>query len=156
MSRPEQVLATLNDMFRMEDHADMYFTMWYGVYDRISRRLDYASAGHHPAYLLPADRSEAVALRTPNSMIGAIPGKVFRADSVSVPPGASLHVFSDGVFEIVTIDGLQWSLSDYLPLMLQPSVEGLTESERLFEAVRGMSRSRDLDDDFSLVVMTFD
>lgn len=156
MTRPEQVLGTLNDMFGMEEHADMYFTMWYGVYDRVSRRMDYASGGHHPSYLLPPDRSEAIALRTPNTMIGAMPGKVFRSDSVIVPPGASLYIFSDGVFEIMSTEGVQWSLSDFVPHLLQPAVEGLTESERLFKAVRGKARSRELDDDFSLVVMTFD
>jgi hypothetical protein len=40
--------------------------------------------------------------------------------------------------------------------MLQPGVEGLTESERLFQAVRGASRSREFDDDFTLVVITLD
>jgi hypothetical protein len=156
MARPDQVLATLNDMFGMERHADMYFTMWYGVYDLATRRLDYASAGHHPSYLLPADRSEAVVLRTANPMIGAMPGRAYKADSTIVPPGASLYVFSDGVFEIVTKEGQQWSLSDFVPLILQPSVEGLTESERLFQAVRSTARSRELDDDFTLVVMAFD
>lgn len=156
MSKPGEVLTTLNDMFGMERHADMYFTMWYGVYDLVSRRLDFASAGHHPSYLLPADRTEALALRTANPMIGAIPGKTFKSDSTIVPPGAVLYVFSDGVFEIVTKQGQQWSLSDFVPLMLQPSVEGLTESERLFQAVRSMARSTELDDDFSLVVMAFD
>jgi hypothetical protein len=156
MSKPGQVLTTLNNMFGMEEHADMYFTMWYGVYDPASRRLDYASAGHHPSYLLPTDRAEAIALRTPSSMIGAMPGKTWRSEGVDVPPGASLYVFSDGVFEIVTKEGRQWSLSDFLPLMLQPAVEGLTESERLFQAVRGASKGRELDDDFSLVVITFD
>ena len=33
-ARPEQVLAALNRIFPMEDHAGMYFTMWIGVYDR--------------------------------------------------------------------------------------------------------------------------
>jgi serine phosphatase RsbU (regulator of sigma subunit) len=156
MLQPGQVLATLNDMFQMEDHADMYFTMWYGVYDLTTRRMDYASAGHHPAYLLPSDRSEAIALRTANSMIGAVPGKAFKSASAEVPPGASLHIFSDGVFEIVTKQGLQWSLSDYLPLMLVPAVDGLSESERLFRAVRSTARSPEFDDDFTLVVLTFD
>ena len=156
MANPAEVLACLNNMFGMEDHADMYFTMWYGVFDRSARRLTYASAGHHPAYLLPPDRGEAMALRTPGPMIGAMPDRTWRAESVEVPVGARLYVFSDGVFEIVTKDGQQWGLSDFVPLMLQPPVPGLAESERLFRAVHATSRSSALDDDFSLVVMTFD
>ena len=44
MGRPEEVLKALNAMFPMEDHAGMYFTMWYGVYDRLRRELTFASA----------------------------------------------------------------------------------------------------------------
>jgi sigma-B regulation protein RsbU (phosphoserine phosphatase) len=64
MADPAEVLATLNAMFPMEDNAGMYFTMWYGVFDTLSRCLDFASAGHHPAYLVAGDRREAVPLKT--------------------------------------------------------------------------------------------
>jgi len=62
MADPAQVLAALNHMFQMDDHAGMYFTLWYGVYDTASRQLRYASAGHHPAFLIPEDRSQALGL----------------------------------------------------------------------------------------------
>ena len=156
MRDPGQVLQTLNNMFQMESHAEMYFTMWYGVYDAVSRRLDFGSAGHHPGYLVPADRSEAIPLRTKNGLVGAVPGKAYTSDSVIVPAGASIYLFSDGVFEIITKTGAQWGLADFVPLLTAPLAEGLTESERLFRAVRETSRPGELDDDFSLVVMTFD
>ncbi len=156
MSRPGQVLVTLNAMFQMDRHADMYFTMWYGVYDTVTRRLEFASGGHHPAYLVPGDRSAAIAMRTRNSLVGAVPGKIYTSDSLVVPSGASIYLFSDGVFEIVTKDGVQWSLADFLPLIQQPPVEGVSESERLFRSVKGMVPSGEFDDDFSLVVLTFD
>jgi sigma-B regulation protein RsbU (phosphoserine phosphatase) len=143
-------------MFQMEDHAEMYFTMWYGVFDTATRRLDFASAGHHPGYLLSADRQEIVPLATRNGLIGAVPGTTYRADSVIVPSGSSIYLFSDGVFEIVTAAGLQWRLSDFIPLLQQPPIEGLKEPERLFRTVRSAARPGDLDDDFTLVIMTFD
>jgi serine phosphatase RsbU (regulator of sigma subunit) len=156
MARPEQVLATLNDMFQMESHAGMYFTIWYGVYDTVTRRLDYASAGHHPGYLAPARGGELIPMRTKNGLIGAMPGKTYKADAIVVPPGASIYLFSDGVFEIVTIDGVQWGLQDFLPLLQKPPIEGLTECQRLYREVAGVARPGGLDDDFSLLVMTFD
>ena len=33
MASPELVLSTLNELFQMDDHAALYFTIWYGVYD---------------------------------------------------------------------------------------------------------------------------
>jgi len=156
LGQPDQVLAALNSMFQMEDHAEMYFTIWYGVYEPASRRLDFACAGHHAAYLLGPDRAEATPLATRNLMIGAVPEARYKADSITAPPGASLYVFSDGVFEIVTKEGLQWSLQDFTPLLLSPQVPGLSEGQRLFSAVTEAARPGGFDDDFSLMVLTFD
>ena len=154
-SQPDQVCATLNDMFQMDRHAEMYFTLWYGVFDRPTRRLDYAAAGCHPAYLVP-ESGGAVPLRTKNGVIGAMPGRSYAADQAVVPPGASLYLFSDGVFEVVTAAGLQWGLNDFVPLILEPPVDGVTESARLHQTVMKNARPGGLDDDFTLLVLSFD
>ncbi|MDR3511249.1 MAG: SpoIIE family protein phosphatase, partial [Caulobacteraceae bacterium] len=156
MAQPSEVLATLNAMFQMEHHAEMYFTMWYGVFDTTTRRLDFACAGHHAAYLTSPGSEEAIPLRTRNGMIGGMPNTTYKSDSTTVPPGASVYLFSDGVFEIVTIDGVQWSLQDFLPLIVKPRADGLTECQRLFRDVTSVARPGGLDDDFSLVVFEFE
>jgi sigma-B regulation protein RsbU (phosphoserine phosphatase) len=156
MADPGSVLTTLNGMFQMDRHAEMYFTMWYGVFDRRTHRIAYGSAGHHPSYMVGRDRVELIPLRTKNGLIGAMPGKTYVGDSVAVPPGASVYMFSDGVFEIVTKHGLQWSLQEFLPLILKPPVEGLTECQRIFRDVTSVARPGGFDDDFSFVALTFD
>jgi len=155
MASPAQVLSTLNKLFQMEEHAGLYFTIWYGVYDTRTRRLDYASGGHHPAYLLPADRSQTMPMATRNVVIGALPGMGYKQASIEVPPGASLYIFSDGVFEIIDSTGAQWTIDNFLNLILQPPPDGIGESQRLYQAVR-REHPAPLDDDFSLLVLTFD
>ena len=41
---PSQVLYMLNETFQMENHNNLYFTMWYGVYNKTTGVLDYASS----------------------------------------------------------------------------------------------------------------
>jgi serine phosphatase RsbU (regulator of sigma subunit) len=153
---PAQVLATLNAMFPMDEHAGMYFTMWYGVYDSADRSLTYATAGQHPGFLVGPERDKTVALRTRCGVIGVDAGTRYTAATVTVPPGASMYLFSDGVFEFVTIDGLEWGLSDFIPHLLEPPIPGLPESQRLYREVRRLAQPGGLDDDFSLLVMDFD
>jgi sigma-B regulation protein RsbU (phosphoserine phosphatase) len=155
MTSPAQVLSALNRMFQMDDHAGMYFTMWYGVFDPASRRLEFASAGHHPAYLVGAERDGSAALRTRNMMIGAMPDLSYKQEGVQLPEGASIFLFSDGVFEIVTNDGQQWTLQDFLPLLLKPPSPETKECRRLFDEVTSVARPGGFDDDFSIVVLTF-
>ncbi len=154
-TRPEQVLARLNDMFQMDSHAGLYFTVWYGVYDRATRMLDYGCAGHHAGYLVDKASGAMQALHTRNLMIGALPGARFKVDRVAVKPNDRLYLFSDGVFEIVTLEGTQWGLSDFLPLILLPDMPELGEAERLHRHVRRVARPGPFDDDFTILVTTF-
>lgn len=156
MTSPAAVLSTLNILFQMEDHAGLYFTIWYGVYDARTRTLDYASGGHHAAYVVPAARDVAIPLRTRNTIIGALPGMGYKQATAELPAGCSVYLFSDGVFEIIDQQQKQWAVDDFVRVILQPPVPGVAESERLYRAVRAAAQPGPLDDDFSLVVLSFD
>lgn len=54
--QPSDVLSALNDIFQITYQNNKYFTIWYGVYNRLNRQLIYASAGHPPAVLLSKKR----------------------------------------------------------------------------------------------------
>jgi serine phosphatase RsbU (regulator of sigma subunit) len=151
---PGAVLGTLNAMFQMERHGGMFATMWYGVYDTSTRVLRFSSAGHHPAFMVAPDRREAVPLRTSSPIIGGRPDVTFEVEHTSVPNGASLYLFSDGVFEIVTAAGAQWQLRDFTQQILAPAAPSERETERLYRAVRSVARAGPLEDDFTLMVMT--
>ncbi len=156
MREPAQVLKALNAMFPMDSCAGMYFTIWYGVYDTHTRRLAYASGGHHAAFLVPADRASASELRTRNALIGAMPEANYVSAETTAPPGSVLYVFSDGVFEITTKAGQQWRLEDFTPAILAMPQPGLPEPQRLFQAVQATAQPGGFDDDFSMVVFTFE
>jgi len=152
---PEQVLQRLNAMFQMESHDGMYFSIWYGVFDARSRSLRFASGGHHPAYLACPDIAELLPLKTRNLVIGAAPDARFVAQQVFVPPGARVFVFSDGVFEIVTKTGEQWDLPNLLPLLQSAPADTPQLAKWTYQAVTDVAREGPLDDDFSMLIVTF-
>jgi serine phosphatase RsbU (regulator of sigma subunit) len=153
-ANPAAVLVSLNDRFQMSLHNGLFFTMWYGVYRVDDRTLTYASAGHHPAFLLPPGVGQADPLGAPALMIGAIPEGDYEVRQTTVSAGSRLHLFSDGVFEFVTRDQQRWTLEDFLPLLLDPPVPGVAEPERLYRAVIDVAGA-ELPDDFSLLTVTF-
>lgn len=152
---PAAVLTSLNARFQMDSHNGLYFTMWYGVYDVGDRTLRYAAAGHHPAYLVPSDRQAAHPLGMSALMVGAFPEYEYHVQDVVVPVGGRLYLFSDGVFEISTKDDQRADLSHFLPLLLEPALPDTPEAERLYRAVTHDAGAGQLDDDFSLMVVTF-
>lgn len=103
--RPETVLKGLNETFQMNDQSDKYFTIWYGVYNRATREIVYASAGHPPAMLVtPPSTFGAAAdiqrLRTPGMPIGMMPDTVYQWQRTRIDYHARLYIFSDGIYEI--------------------------------------------------------
>lgn len=112
--RPETVLRGLNEAFQMSDQNDKYFTIWYGVYNRITRQLVYASAGHPPAVLLspparnntshsaPVSQKSGLLkqLRTRGMPIGMMPNSQYQWERCNVIDSSRLYIFSDGVYEV--------------------------------------------------------
>ncbi|MEQ1760245.1 MAG: SpoIIE family protein phosphatase [Vicinamibacterales bacterium] len=152
---PADVLTSLNQRFQMESHGGLYFTMWYGVYRVADRTLTYSSAGHHPASLVSIGRDHVSPLGMPAVMIGMLPDGDYQTQQAVIPPGSSIYLFSDGVFEVATADNQQWTLEQFEQLMLQPALDGIPESQRLHEGVKRVAGPKPLEDDFSLVVLTF-
>jgi serine phosphatase RsbU (regulator of sigma subunit) len=152
---PAQVLSSLNTRFPSDSHGGLYFTMWYGMYHVADRRLVHGAAGHGPAFLVPADRSAAEPVGIPAVMIGLLPDQIYETQQTTIPPGSTLYVFSDGAYEFVTRDQQRWELSNFLPLLTEPAVPGTTEPDRIYQAVKQVAAPGPLEDDLSLMALTF-
>jgi serine phosphatase RsbU (regulator of sigma subunit) len=152
---PAEVMSSLNDRFPSDSHGGMYFTMWYGVYHTADRSLTYGSAGHGPAFLVPADKHETQPLGMPALMIGMMADQTYDVQHTTVPPAHTLHLFSDGAYEIVTKDDDRWDLANFLPLLMEPAVPGMAEPDRVYRAVKKAAAAGPLEDDFSLLAVTF-
>jgi serine phosphatase RsbU (regulator of sigma subunit) len=85
-----------------------------------------------------------------------LPEPEITAAEVEVPQGSSLHLFSDGVFEVVDRDGRQLGLEDILPsLSLVAPLGDDGDPRRLYDHVRAIAKPGQLTDDFSALVFRF-
>lgn len=153
LADPAQVLSRLNAMFQMDEHDGLCFTMWYGVFDRATRSLSYASAGHHPALLHTPGEASLSRLWTRSLPLGAMPDMAYRTATVTVAPGSRLHLFSDGLFEVTDREGRTGTIDDVLPLLLTHGAED-DGPTRLYRAVRAAAGDGPLEDDCSIVTVT--
>ena len=157
LKNPGEVLATLNERFPMENHNNMYFTMWYGVYNKRTRRLAYASGGHPPAVLVMRPESAeqpARSLRTKGGVIGGIPGIPYVSGSCDVPPGSRLFVFSDGAYEITKKDGGMMNFNEFLA-HLTAATHANHDLDHTVSFARDVSGKTAFEDDFSILKIDF-
>lgn len=153
--RPEEVLLGLNKIFPMEEHDDLYFTMWYGAYSIDTRELTYASAGHPPAFLVAPDRSSVRELQTLNYAVGMFRDAQYHSASLTVEPKSTLYLYSDGAYEIDSSGDPAWSLNDLKTVMARQQQPGPGEAKRVERDVRARTGRDTYDDDFSVVAVSF-
>lgn len=150
---PAQVLTALNASFQMEDHNEMYFTLWYGVFNKSDRTIKFGSAGHPPAFLIHNGVSENLANQ--NFIIGGLPNFPYTSTTVNVPENSSLYIFSDGVYEITLEDESMWTLEGLSEFIVNNMQSDGAEIDILHKHVQQLSGSDILDDDFSMLRITF-
>ncbi|MEC4817751.1 MAG: SpoIIE family protein phosphatase [Scytonema sp. PMC 1069.18] len=157
--QPSDVLRALNDTFQMNYQNDKYFTIWYGVYNRVNRQLTYASAGHPPAILINGEtRSTSLVkkLRTPGMPVGMFPQVNYIDDSCYIEKSSYLYLFSDGAYEIILTDGTLWTLDAFIQVLvnLQSHFEGKLDD--LLHYINALNSKDAFDDDLSIIQIKFD
>ena len=157
-ARPGQVLTSLNDRFQMENQNGMYFTIWYGVYDRRTRVLTHASGGHPAALFLEGNEPTPLSLlrlESRNMVIGGMPDLNFKEKETLLPGSGRLYIFSDGVYEVNKPNGKVWTFDEFAAYMTEPVSPSESAMDQLLRHVRGMQGSDSLPDDFSILEVVF-
>jgi phosphoserine phosphatase RsbU/P len=96
--RPAEVLAAMNR--RLQGLADERFvTAFYGVFDRQSRRLTFANAGHPQPLHYSAANKTCRPLAASGFMLGILANATYEEQSVDLAPGDRLVFYTDGAIE---------------------------------------------------------
>ena len=152
--KPDEVLNGLNETFQMADNNQLFFTIWYGVYNINTRSLSYASAGHPPAYLLKSN-GDSEQLSSDNFIIGGLPSFPYASSSIQIEETASLYVYSDGCYEIKKESGEMWQIEEFFDFLKQNANSDGSEIDSLHNYVKELQGAEILEDDFSMMKIIF-
>lgn len=146
---PARVGTRLNDTFQMERQDGKYFTIFYGVFQKSTRKLRYCNAAHPAALLYSGGGLKE--LGSDNPVIGMLPpGMPFDAAEVDVGPDARLLVFSDGVYEIERADETFWPFREFVEFTTA-SLADPALADKLYAECQRLGRGPVLADDFSIL-----
>lgn len=151
---PGEILTRLNHQYPMTDEGD-YFTIWVGVWQRSTRLLRFATAGHPGAIVVKNDRSSVV-LGGRSWPIGFSDDEVYGTDSITVNPGDQMYLFSDGIFEVMNPQGEIWGRK-----RLQEALEGVVNQpmqlglSHIIEQSRTWNSQGRFEDDVAILGIDF-
>lgn len=157
--QPSDVLAALNDTFQMNYQNDKYFTIWYGVYNRVKRQLIYASAGHPPAVLVSGTSPSVTTvqrLRTPGLPVGMFPQAKYTDEFCHIEENSTLYIFSDGAYELTQSDGTLWNLDAFIEMLINIEYQVDSQLDSILNHLIALNSKEAFDDDLSIIQIKFD
>ncbi|HYK12060.1 MAG TPA: SpoIIE family protein phosphatase [Gemmatimonadales bacterium] len=100
-----RVAGFTNDYIaRLHGRTNMFATVFLGVLDPGTGRLDYVNAGHEPALVVAPDGGIRE-LRPTGPALGLMPDQVFRAAQTTLDARQALVAFTDGLVEARSMAG---------------------------------------------------
>jgi phosphoserine phosphatase RsbU/P len=151
-TRPGEVLAALNR--RLSGVADERFvTAFYGVFNRRTRTLRYANAGHPYPLLLEAATGKVKPLAAQGFLLGIIPDEVYAEREVTLAPNDALCFFTDGLVEARNEIGEQYGEDNVTGCLLaHPSAAPQTATDEILRSQQTFCSGVPLSDDLTLSV----
>jgi phosphoserine phosphatase RsbU/P len=104
-ANPEQALRAVNRHLLARNVRGMFVTVLYGVLHRSTREFAFVRSGHELPLVWSADGLPLPIQRGAGHPIGLFPSPMLDAQVVTVPPGGTLLLFTDGVTEAMDTQG---------------------------------------------------
>lgn len=96
---PAEVLAIVNDRLCENNEADMFVTVFIGVFEISSGIFTFSNAGHNYPLLYRKGGAFDWLKSSPDFVIAGMEGMKFRDNRVAINPGDRLFLYTDGVTE---------------------------------------------------------
>lgn len=98
------LMARVNAELVRDNVANLFVTAFAGIIDLRDGRIEYADAGHEAPFLVRADGSISRLAKPEGMALGIFDDVVFDNARLTLAPGDSLVMFTDGVSEATTAD----------------------------------------------------
>ena len=143
LAEPAHIMARLNDQLCSENEQMMFVTVFFGLLELATGKLDYVNAGHNPPVLRRADGTVSLLPSGQNTALAVIDGLDYVPGQLTLANGDLLLLYTDGVTEAANAQDQLFGETRMLDIVQahqpgQPSQTSLTQAVlqqiRVFEA----------------------
>jgi sigma-B regulation protein RsbU (phosphoserine phosphatase) len=150
----KELVARLNLHLTRNTGDDRFATFFIAVYDSATRTLRYTNAGHLPSFLIANGKSER--LDKGGMVLGVVEEYDYEEGIVSVPPGALLVGYSDGLVEPENVYGEEFGIRRLEDAAVRvQSSEPMMVAECLMAAAEEWAGTPEQADDMTVIIARF-
>jgi phosphoserine phosphatase RsbU/P len=151
--RANEILRRVSDALVSHNPRNMFVTMLCGIYDKITGRLEYASAGHPPAVLVREGKASFLPTE-PDMAAGIQAGLSAPSQTVDLRSGDLVVFYTDGVTEAFNAAGELYGETRLLEELTGHSGYTAAESTAaLLRSVRAHAGDHPQSDDIAILTL---
>jgi sigma-B regulation protein RsbU (phosphoserine phosphatase) len=148
------IVTRLNQHLYRSTAPDRFATLFYGVYDAQTHRLEYTNAGH-PAPLCISGK-QVQRLSAGGTVLGLFDDCRYESQFIDIAPGSLLIAYSDGLTEAENADAEEFEEQRVLDVALRmDQAPARTVLKNLLEAVNQWTGPAEQSDDLTVIVARF-
>jgi phosphoserine phosphatase RsbU/P len=156
VAEPDEILRRLNDELFEQNPRGMFVTLQCLVFDLDQRRVSCAGAGHHQLVVISPERPPRLAFPSTGRPAGLLPVNPIQQESLTIEPGDTFVLFSDGVSEATNLEEDFYGEERLLATL--GTTSGATPAEtvaRVLADVRAFTAGARQSDDITVVVARY-
>jgi sigma-B regulation protein RsbU (phosphoserine phosphatase) len=146
----------VNRILARQSEASTFVTIFYCILHTATGELEYAIGGHNPAYVV-APGEPVTAINDPGGfMVGAFDSAQYDTGHITLKPGATVVLYTDGVSEASNIAEEEYSperLEACLASNTEQSAEGLVR--QVISEVRAFTAGAVQSDDLTMLALKY-
>jgi len=153
LTEPIEVANQLNKRFQLDPKNSQYFTLIYGLLNKVTGELRYISAGH-PAIIHLSKENGGKIVDAPGIPIGIMENSVFEEYRLQLEPGDRFYIYSDGIAEAENLQSEQFGTVRLMETLQEGMSSSLGNSiETMLHKVEKWCGHRSIGDDVSVLAM---
>ena len=154
MGAPGSVLGEVNTLLTENNETVMFVTLLYAIYDPETGMLTYSNGGHCNPLLVHTDGSSEELPHTGGVALGVMPELEYQEAHVTLAPGDTLILYTDGVSEAMNAEGEEFGIERLQDLFsAQPPSDAKQANEAVLQAVADFAGDTPQSDDVTCLVI---
>lgn len=148
-----QAVTLVNSYICKIHDSAMYATIFFGILDTTNGQLCFLNAGHNPPYLL-RDNTILKQIEPTGPIVGVFEEASFRIEALTLIPGDSLFLYSDGIHDSRNAAGEMFGEDRLQNLLQLPASDPSVIFNSVLEALQNHLNGTAQYDDITLLLVT--
>jgi phosphoserine phosphatase RsbU/P len=133
-------------------NSNMFATVFFGLLDPVNGELLYINAGHESAFVISGDQIKK-RLEPTGPAVGMLPNMEFKIDAITLLPGDSLLLYTDGVTDALSQRAGQFGESRLVESATFPAPSAQARIQNIMNALDAHIADREQYDDVTLLAV---